>query len=141
MEDNQNKSWWQRNWKWAAPTGGCLIIVIVMLSFLGYGVYKAVDTISGNTSVFEFVKVITEVQKNEEVAEALGKPIRIEDDDYDPSLENDRMELEMLLEGTKDDGILKVIADKTDDGWEYSKFEVIVEDTGEIIDLRTALTD
>ena len=57
MEEFQEQTWWQRNWKWAVPSGGCLLIVICIVSFVGYGVYKAVDTISENTGIFAFVKV------------------------------------------------------------------------------------
>jgi len=136
-ELQEQRSWWQRNWKWAVPTGGCLTIIIVIVAFVGYGVYK----VSANTSVFAFVKVINVVQTNEAVAEALGKPIRIEDDDYDPELSDTHLELELDLDGSKASGSLEVIADKTEDGWEYSKLEVVVDNTEQVIDLLSEVKD
>ena len=135
MENDQSPSWWKRNWKWAVPTGGCLFIIICVVSCVGYSVYKVADKLSEDTSVFAFIEVVSTVQKNEELAEVLGKPIRIEDEDYDPELVDNHMELDIELDGSKHSGILKVSADKTDDGWEYSKFEVTVNDTGQVIDL------
>lgn len=140
-ELQEQKSWWKRNWKWVVPTGGCLTIIIVIACFVGYGVYKVTSELSENTSVFTFVKVITEVQKNEEIADALGKPVRIEDDDYDPTLAENHLELALDLEGSKASGTLEVIADRTEEGWEYSKFEVTVDDTGQLIDLLDTIND
>ena len=131
-------SWWKRNWKWALPTGGCLIIVIVAASFLGYGVYKVADKLSEETSVFAFIDVIQNVQKSPEINEALGKPIRfdgMEESDYDPEENRNHLELEFDIQGTKSNGVLKVIADKTPEGWTYETFTVTVEETGEIINI------
>ncbi len=131
----ENRSWWNRNWKWALPTGGCLTILIIVFSMIGYGVYKVADKIGDETNVFAFINVISKVQKNPEVIEALGRPISIEDDDYDPEMDSNQMNLEMDLRGKKANGTLRVNALKTDDGWDYKVFNVTVEDTGEVIDL------
>ncbi|MEP0263124.1 cytochrome c oxidase assembly factor Coa1 family protein [Dokdonia sp.] len=134
MEQEIQQSWWKRNWKWALPTGGCLTILIVVFSIIGFGAYKVFNELSNDTSALAFVKVVMEVQKNKEVANALGKPIDIRDGDFDPEMA-DLLDLEMQLEGKKSDGILTVKAVRIDDTWVYSVFTVTVEDTGEVIDL------
>lgn len=133
---NNKPSWWKRNWKWALPTSGCLFIVVLIFISLAYGAYTIGEKLSKETNVFAFVTVITTVQKNEEVSRALGKPIEIKAKGYDPEINDGTMHLEIELEGKNRDGILRVDATKTDDGWDYSLFEVTVTETGQIIDLK-----
>ena len=139
MEDQIHQSWWKRNWKWALPTGGCLTIIIVVISVISYGVYKATDFFSENSSLFAFVGVIQEVQQNEEVQTAIGTPIRfddMEDDTYDPTRDQNKLDLDFEIQGQNSDATVRVIANKTEDGWHYTTFTVTVEDTGKIIDLK-----
>lgn len=140
MEEEIQQSWWKRNWKWALPTGGCLTILIVVFSIIGVGAYKVFNEISNDTSALAFVKVVMEVQKNKDVANALGKPIDIRDGDFNPEIA-DRLELDMHLDGQKSDGTLTVQADRVNDTWVYSVFTVTVEDTGEVIDLIETVTN
>ena len=138
MEEQIQQSWWKRNWKWVVPTGGCLIILIVLFSFIGYGVYQVTDKLTEQTSFFAFFDVIQEVQKSTEVKEALGTPIRfdgLQEESYDPE-DSEHLDLDFEIQGGKYNGQLRVIADKTDDGWQYSTFTITVEETGEIIDLK-----
>ncbi|TVZ52426.1 cytochrome c oxidase assembly factor Coa1 family protein [Dokdonia sp. Hel_I_53] len=134
-------SWWKRNWKWALPTGGCLTIIIIVLSFVGYGVYKVSSTMSEKTNVFAFMEVMLEVQKNKEIATALGKPINIDDSDYDPEENPNLMDIDMRLRGKKSNGTLKVKAAKKDDDWNYELFTITVDETGEIIDITDKMNN
>lgn len=138
MEDQIQQNWWQRNWKWALPTGGCLTVLIVIFSFVGYGVYQVTDKLTQETSFLAFFDVIQEVQKSTDVKEALGTPIRfegIEEENYDPS-NKDKLDLDFEIQGRKQNGRLRVVADKTEDGWQYTTFTVTPVDTGEIINLK-----
>jgi hypothetical protein len=138
MEEQIQQSWWKRNWKWVVPTGGCLTIIIIVIAFLSYGVYQFTDKLSEETSVFAFIGIIQKVQKSVEVREALGSPIRfdgLQDEGYDPE-DSNKLNLNFEIQGAQSDGQLRVIADKTEDGWSYTTFTVTVEETGEIIDLK-----
>jgi hypothetical protein len=138
MEPKIKQSWWKRNWKWVVPTGGCLTIIIIVIAFLSYGVYQFTDKLSEETSVFAFIGIIQKVQKSVEVREALGSPIRfdgLQDEGYDPE-DSNKLNLNFEIQGAQSDGQLRVIADKTEDGWSYTTFTVTVEETGEIIDLK-----
>lgn len=134
----QKPSWWKRNWKWVLPTGGCLTLIIIFFSFIAYGVYQVTDKLTEETSFFAFFDVIQEVQKSSEVKEALGTPLKfdgLQEENYDPK-DNDRLDLDFTIQGAQYDGQLRVIADKTGDGWQYSTFTVTVAETGEVIDLK-----
>lgn len=139
MEEQTKQSWWKRNWKWALPTGGCLTIIIAFVAFISYGVYQVADKITEGTNVFAFMDVITEVQKSDSVIEALGTPIRFEgledENSYDPS-NSDRLDLDFEIQGKNQNGQLRVVAEKTDDGWNYSTFTITTTETGEVIDLK-----
>jgi hypothetical protein len=134
-------SWWKRNWKWALPTGGCLTIIIVFVAFIGYAAYKVSDAFSNDTSIFAFAKVVKTVQENPTVIERLGKPIELETENYDPLSDPGNMNFEMVLDGRKSDGVLKVIAHKVDDEWIYDLFTVTFDDTQEVLDLSDTITD
>lgn len=137
----EQPSWWKRNWKWALPTGGCLTIIIIILSFIGYGAYKMTTLIPKDSSVFAFGKVIRTVQEHPVIIETLGKPIDMKVDDYDPLSTPGIMELDFILEGSKSDGVLKVSARKVEDIWVYDVFTVTFDDTQEVLDLREKLVD
>lgn len=138
MEQEIKQSWWKRNWKWALPTGGCLTIIIIAIAFISYGVYQVTDKLSEGTNLFAFMGVIQEVQKSPEVRAALGTPIRfegMEEENYDPSV-SDRLDLDFEIQGKNQNGQLRVVADKTDTGWNYSTFTITTTETGEVIDLK-----
>ena len=137
----EQPSWWKRNWKWALPTGGCLTIIIIVISFIGYGVYKVSSVFSEDSSVFAFGKVIRTVQEHPVIIETLGKPIELEDDNYDPMSNPGVLELDMILDGSKSDGVLKVSARKVDGEWIYDVFKVTFDDTQEVLDLREKVVD
>lgn len=137
----EQPSWWKRNWKWALPTGGCLTIIIIIISFIGYGVYKVMPVFSGDSSVFAFGKVIRTVQEHPVIIETLGKPIDLKADNYDPMSNPGVLELEMILDGSKSDGVLNVSARKVDGEWVYDVFTVTFDDTQEMLDLREKVMD
>lgn len=137
MEEEIRQSWWKRNWKWALPSGGCLTILIIIAII----VITTFSSLSKSTSIIAYINVITELQSNTEVAQALGKPIEIQDETYDPELSVDHLDVEMQLDGQKADGTLIVKADKIDDKWVYTVCLIMVKGTDQVIDLKDALND
>jgi len=137
MEPEIKQSWWKRNWKWALPTGGCLTLIIIAVAFISYGVYKVSDKLTEETSFFAFFGVIQEVQKSAEVREALGAPIRFNGMDDGSALDNsERLDLDFEIQGAEQNGQLRVVAEKTEEGWNYTTFTITALETGEIIDLK-----
>lgn len=140
-EIEEQPSWWKRNWKWALPTGGCLTLMIIFFSVIGYFVYKVSDAFSEGTSLFAFAKVVKTVQEDPVLIEVLGKPIDLQTDSYDPISNPGVMDFEMVLDGFKSDGVLKVSARQIDGEWVFDKFTVTLDDTQEVLDLRDQITD
>lgn len=137
MEEQIHQSWWKRNWKWALPSGGCLTIIIIIAII----VITGINSLSKNTSIMAYINAITKIQANTEVAQALGKPIEIRDETYDPEASTDHLDVEMQLDGQKADGTLVLKADKIEGKWVYSVFTITVEGTGQVIDLTKSLND
>ena len=137
MEEQIKQSWWKRNWKWALPSGGCLTIIIIIAVFIGV----AFNSVSKKTSIVAYIKVVAELQSNTEVAQALGKPIEILEEGYDPELSKDHLDAQLVLDGQKADGTLIVKADKIDGKWVYSTCIITVEGTNQVIDIKDALND
>ena len=137
----EQPNWWKRNWKWALPTGGCLTIIIVFISVIGYGVYKVSDAFSEGTSLFAFAKVVKTVQEDPMLIEILGKPIELKTDSYDPMSKPGVMDFEMILDGIKSDGVLRVSARKVNEEWVFDEFTVTFDDTQEVLDLRDQISE
>ncbi|WP_299766910.1 cytochrome c oxidase assembly factor Coa1 family protein [uncultured Dokdonia sp.] len=137
MEEEIRQSWWKRNWKWALPSGGCLTILIIIAIIIGV----TFNSLAKSTSIVAYINVVTELQGNTEVAQALGKPIEILEEGYDPEVSKDHLDVQMQLDGQKADGTLIVKADKIDGKWVYSMCTITVEGTNQVIDIKDALND
>lgn len=137
MEEEIKQSWWKRNWKWALPSGGCLTILIIIAIIIGV----TFNSLAKSTSIVAYINVVTELQANAEVAQALGKPIEILEEGYDPEVSKDHLDVQMQLDGQKADGTLIVKADKIDGKWVYSMCIITVEGTNQVIDIKDALND
>jgi len=141
MEQEIKRSWWNRNWKWAAPVGGCLTIIIIGISLLVWVGYKAIDEISEETNVFAFIEVVSEVNRNKELREALGKPVDVRDGDYDPESDPNSIDLDMGVYGPNGEGTLLVKGTNGEDGWIYTEAKVTIDGTNQVIDLLDELND
>ncbi|MGK0427015.1 MAG: hypothetical protein ACJAUR_001118 [Ulvibacter sp.] len=139
MEENiTQQNWFNRNWKWAVPTGGCLLIIILFLVFAG-------SMILGLSSLFTGSKpykgALLTAQSSEMVIESLGEPIEedgIAKGNVNYKNEEGHLNLEIPLKGPKGKAILFVVADKFNDNWEYKVMELEVSETGELIPLLTS---
>ncbi|MDT0556454.1 cytochrome c oxidase assembly factor Coa1 family protein [Patiriisocius hiemis] len=137
MEENTRKeSWFKRNWKWAVPTGGCLLIIILIIAFAGtifYGVTSMFSESEPYKTAFELAN------NNEEVTSVLGSPI--ENDGMikgSINLSNDDGEafFDVPAKGPNGNAIITVDATKTNGNWTYEVLEIKLESTQEIIDLK-----
>jgi len=134
-ENTEHKNWFQRNWKWALPTGGCLLVIILFIVFAG-------AMIMGLTSMFKdsepYKFALSNAQSNELVITALGEPIEVNGitkGNVDYSNNESHTNLEIPIRGPKGKAILRVVASKYNDGWEYRFMEVIIDETSEKIPL------
>lgn len=136
MEENiQHKNWFNRNWKWAVPTGGCLLVIILFIAFAG-------TMFMGVTSLFKdsepYKNALLKAQTNEVVIEAIGEPIEtsgMTKGSINYSNGEGHTNLDIPIKGPKGKAIIRVVADKYSEEWEYILMEVIVSETHEKIPL------
>ena len=132
--DNKPKNWWQRNWKWALPSG-CLTIIVLFAAcitgfvFLMFSVMKSSDV---------YKEAMARVQASQAAMDALGSPIKagmIISGSVNTTGPSGSAQLSIPLSGPKGSGTLYLEARKRMDVWEFSAFTLKVDETGKSIDL------
>lgn len=119
------RSWWSRNWKWAAPVGclgligscGCLTVVLIAL---GFGAAK-------NSTPYE--QAVSIAKSDSEVQATLGPPIESSWSMQSSVHLGDGQstaEFSVPLKGTKKEGVLHIQASKSGKEWEYQVLQVEV---------------
>jgi hypothetical protein len=132
--EKQEKNWWQRNWKWALPSG-CLTIIVLFAAcitgfvFLVFGVMKSSDV---------YKEAMAKVQASQAAVDALGSPIEaglVVSGSVNTSGPSGSAQLSIPLSGPKGKGTLTLEARKRMDAWEFSAFTLKIDQTGKSIDL------
>jgi len=139
--ENEERSWWSRNWKWLVPVGGCFTVILLGIILIGgafFSFFSAVKSGSGGDEAFEIV------QSNAKVIQALGEPIEKGfGGNYNVNYKNGEKtsKATIPLKGPKGEATLTVKTSGSDDDKVYEVFEIQLENTGEIIDLRDNTLD
>lgn len=129
------RGWFSRNWKWAVPTGGCLLIIVLIVVFFS-------TLFVGVSSLFKesvpYQEALTRAQQNEWVIEALGEPIETTgmisgNVHYEGN--GGQAQLSIPIKGPKGNGTIKVDANKQGDTWTYDQLEVVIDGEEEHIQL------
>ena len=135
MENEQEeKNWVQRNWKWFIPVG-CLGSVAACMLCIGLIFGVVIVSIRASTP---YQDGLARAQNSAEVQAALGPPIEpglfiqgnisVENSSGDANFQ-------VPLNGTSDSGTLYVVAVRSGGVWEFIELEVET-DYGQVIDLR-----
>lgn len=138
--DNQNelvekRSWWKRNWKWAAPVGGCLTIIIVGIVLIIGGVFafaNKIKTASGSD------EALSEVQTNQEVIAVLGEPIESDGfGNFNISFNDGekRTNVTTPIKGPNGTGVIHIITSGEDDEKVYEVYNVTIDGSDQVIEL------
>ena len=133
--ESDRRSWWTRHWKWAAPSG-CLVIVLLLFGgcvALFSGVYGMVK----NTGAY--TQAIERVQSHPAAVAALGEPIttgwmlqgHVEDHGATGSAD-----YSVPVSGPRGGGTLYIEARKSAERWTFRVLRLVPDD-GAPIDLRT----
>ena len=128
-------SWWKRNRKWALPVGGCLSLIIIVITVIVVGAFGLVESVKENT---KYDEVIAKAQSNEAVIDALGTPI---DQDgigsYNISITNGHRtsSATIPIKGPKGKAELYVSTSGKDDNLTYEQIEVYIEYLDQTINL------
>ncbi len=145
MEEIKNKNWFQRNWVWAVPVGGCGCGCIVIILFFVFGIGA---TLFGVSKIFDAsapVKYATELAFNHpKVIEKLGDGLEKTGTPLGNfSLSNNDGEVDMSfsIKGSKGKGTLVVKGIKTNGIWTYEDLYVLIKETQEQINLLEKVTE
>lgn len=140
-DDNKQKSWFGRNWKWAVPTLGCLPIIIAFILLFTAMVSKVTDMFKGSEP---YETGMTTLLQNELVIKKLGEPIEPNGMfQGNINYENDQgtADLKIPVKGPKGKANLLVLAEKNGDIWTYQTLKVIFKNEDETIDLLSNLKE
>ncbi|GHC45932.1 cytochrome c oxidase assembly factor Coa1 family protein [Ulvibacter litoralis] len=136
MEENtKTENWFKRNWKWAVPTGGCLLTILFIIGFAGTMVLGVSSLF---TSSEPYKEALTKAQTSQLVIDILGEPIEkdgIAKGSVNYTNGDGYCNLDIPIKGPNGTAIITVIAEKQTDVWNYETLELRVHDTGEIITL------
>ncbi len=133
----EQKSWFSRNKTWVLPTGGCLIIVVLIVVFIT-SLVSGVTTLFKKSEPYQFA--LEQATESEWVVNKIGEPIEADGlttGNVNFSDGDGTAELSIPIKGNKDEATILVIATKTDDAWRYDSLTITVDDTKEVYNLLT----
>ncbi len=137
--ENDKRSWFARNWPWVVPTGGCLVIIILLVVFAG-SLFVGVTSIIKNSTPYQ--EAIVLLNESEAAKEALGEPIETSgmmSGNINTSGNTGEADLSIPVKGPKGDGVLYVVGERRGDTWTYQRLEVVISEDNETIKLLPAL--
>jgi hypothetical protein len=130
--NHHQQSWFQLNWKWAVPLGGCFTMIVLAIIATTTLVSK-VGSLINDTEPYQLA--LEKAQKSEWVISRLGEPIEEQGNSYqDYSYNNGRTVLSFTtnLKGSNDiDASLDVSANKVEEKWVFTKMNVTIDDSDE----------
>ncbi|WP_108867643.1 cytochrome c oxidase assembly factor Coa1 family protein [Aquimarina aquimarini] len=136
MNDHvQQKSWFARNWGWAVPLGGCLTIIILFFIFLGSVIFGVNEFFTQSTPHQD---ALAKINNDEYVVSIIGEPIETDGImNGNISYHNNAgsADISIPIKGSKGTAQLYVVGTKQNDTWSYTEMYVIIDDTGEQIDI------
>lgn len=135
MEEQQQKSWFQRNWLWFLPTVGCGTLLILFFVGVGALIFGVTELISESTpATYAFEKA----SENDKVIEYLGTPIEqkgITSGSLNFSNGDGNADLRIPISGPDGKAVITVVAEKTDGEWFYEKLYVRIKENNQKINL------
>jgi hypothetical protein len=134
MQEATQKSWLGRNWKWLVPVG-CLGVVGLSVAFCG-GILAIIFT--SMRSSWAFTEGLELARRNPAVVAELGEPIEagwLVTGSINVSGPSGNAELAIPISGPKGAGTRYVVARKKAGDWTFEQAQVVIESTGERIDL------
>lgn len=133
---NAQPGWWGRNWKWAAPSG-CLLVLL--LAFGGcVGMVAGVFGMMKNTGAYE--QAMTRLQHSPEAIAVLGEPIKagwMISGNFNDSGASGEANYSVPVSGPRGKGTLYVEARKSVGRWSFQVLTFVPDNGGESIDLLT----
>jgi hypothetical protein len=139
MEEIKEESWFQKNWKWAVPVGGCGCGCIVIILLFVFGIGAAFFGVSKIFDESTPLKYATEQAfSNPKVIESLGDNLeKIGIPSGNISLQNSdgKIDMSIPIKGSKGKGTIIIKGIKTNEKWAYEDLYVQIKETQEQINL------
>lgn len=137
MEAQIQESWFKRNWKWFVPTIGCGTIIVLLIALAVWIIFGVTDLLTNSepaSYAFE------QASKNEKVVQLIGEPIEengIPNGNFNFS-GSDSGSIDMMIpvKGPKGNAVLVVVGEKSAGDWTYSELHIVIEETGEKIEIE-----
>lgn len=134
MDQQQDKNWWGRNWKWFVPVGclGSLALFagfIVLIICLVYGLMKSSDA---------YRDALAKAKAHPSVQKAIGAPIEegiFTTGSINISGPSGQANLAIPISGPDGEATIYVVAAKSSGKWTFSTLIVAINDTKQRIDL------
>jgi hypothetical protein len=140
MNDSvENKSWWNKNWKWIIPVFGIFLISIITISTTDIG-KNTFDIVKAYADPNLVETALDKAQDNDEVKELLGT---LEQVDKMAKLEgsvkysnNDTsVDISVRVKGSKGKGRMRIIAERNGETWEYKKIVIGIKKLKKTIEI------
>ncbi len=134
-EEIARQSWFKRNWKWVVPTGGCLLIIVLIVAFAG-SIIWGVTSLMSDSQAYE--DAMSEASSNIEVVEFLGEPIEtngMAGGSINYSGGFGEAQLSIPIKGPKASATIYVSGEGVEGNWKYDRMEVFIKDSDQVIDL------
>ncbi len=132
MDLTTENNWWQRNWKWLAPTAGGIILLCVICPVLFFTLFEELRS----SEVYQMA--LKEAKSNPDVVQVLGEPVEPGwwlNGSIEVNGPTGQADLAIPISGPKDSGTLYVIAQKTAGQWQFVTLKVVVDSQNERINL------
>lgn len=132
MEVIQEKNWFQRNWLWAVPVGGCgcgcLVLILVFVFGIG-ATFFGISKIFYESTPVKYAKELA--FKHPDIIENLGNNIEAYGiPSGNISLNNDdgKVDFSIPIKGELGKAVIIVRGIKTDGVWAYEDLYVVIKD-------------
>ena len=134
MNQQQDKNWWGRNWKWFVPVGclGALVLFagfIVLIMCLVFGMMKSSDA---------YKDAVARARAHPSVQKTIGTPIEegmFITGNINVSGPSGQANLSIPISGPNGKGRIYVVAAKSAGQWTFSTLVVEIKETKQRIDL------
>jgi len=131
----QQKTWWQRHWKWLVPVSGVVVIAIVLFVSSGMDVVtKHVAQAYADTALYN--DALKKVKADERVIAVLGDiapidKLAILEGQVEYSNNDKMVTTSVRIVGTKGKAKLDIAAHRVNEQWKYTKINIRIKNPPE----------
>ncbi len=135
----ENKSWWNKNWKWIIPVFGIFLISIFAISTTDIG-KNTIDIVKAYADPDLVETALNKACENEEVKNLLGTLNEIDkiaklEGSVKYSNNDTSVDISVRVKGSKGNGRMRIIAERNGETWEYKKIVIGIKKLKKTIEI------